>query len=153
MKKLVTAACALAAGLALADGVESANIVGYQQVTLTEQFTILGVNFTAVNGSDISLQDAIPYATGMTKGNKVNEADQIQIQDGAGGYNTYFMSNGLNAKGNKTIDGLEGKWTTAAGSESYKPVTASIPAGAGAWFIRNGNTDFVITIARPFTIE
>ena len=138
----------------MADGVESANVVGYEQVTLSEQWTILGVNFTAVDGTNsISLQDAVPYVAGMTKGNKVNESDQIQIQDGAGGYNTYFMSNGLNAKGNKTIAGLEGKWTTAAGSEAYLPVTASIPAGKGAWFYRKGSTDFEITISRPYTIE
>ena len=233
--------------------VESANIVGYQQVTLSQQWTILGVNFTAVDGSNIALQDAIPYASGMTKGNGTSSADQIQIQNGkgntvsglegkwaaagkfvpatvtlptgtafwfyrqsaatpltiniaggvsmiasydkqingawkhianpyptdlllndgipyvvgmtkgngtssadqiqiqnaAGTYDTYYMSNGKNGKGN-TVSGLEGKWAAAG---NFVPATASIPAGKGAWFYRKGDTDFTITIARPYTIE
>ena len=137
---------------ASAFAVESANIVGYQQITLTQQYTILGINFTAVDGSNISLQDAIPYVEGMTKARLYGDADQIQVQNASGTYDTYFMSNGQNAK-SKTVENLEGKWTTAAGSEAYKPVTAVIPAGKGAWFVRKGSADFTITIVRPFTIE
>ena len=99
MKKLVTAACALVAGLALADGVESANIVGYTEVTLNKEWTIFGINFTAVDGSNLSLQDAVPYVDGMAKGANTSAADQIQIQNASGGYATYYMSNGKNAKG------------------------------------------------------
>ncbi len=148
MKKLVTAACVLAAGLAMADGIYSTNIVGYQQITLTEQWTILGVNFTAVDGSDLSLQDAIPYVDGMTKGADISSADNIQIQDGSGGYNIYYMSNGMGAKG--AVAGLEGKWSAQG---TAKVADAIIPAGKGAWFYRKGNADFEITVARPYTIE
>ena len=148
MKKLVTLACALVAGIALAEGVESANIVGYTEVTLTAKNTILGVNYTAVDGSNIALQDAIPYVAGMTKGD-AGTADQIQIQTAAGGYDIYYMSNGKNAKGG-TVDGLEGKW---AKGTSTTPTTDSIPAGKGAWFCRKGSTDFNLVIARPFTLE
>ena len=134
MKKLVTAACALVAGLALADGVESANIVGYQQVTLSQQWTILGVNFTAVDGSNISLQDAIPYVEGMTAANTVNNADQIQIQNASGGYDTYYMSNGKNAK-NATVAGLEHKWASG-----YTAATTTLAPGTAFWFYRKDAT-------------
>ncbi len=141
MKKLLTAACALVAGMAMAQ-VQSANIVGYQQVTLTQKNTILGVNFVAVDGTtSIALQDAIPYVTGMAKGNSANTADQIQIQNSSGGYDIYFMSNGLNGK-SKVVDGLEGKWTTAAsGAEQYKPVTVTLAPGTAFWFIRKDATN------------
>ena len=97
---------------------------------------------------DLPLNDGIPYVTGMTKGNNIASADQIQIQNATGGYDTYYMSNGKNAKGN-TVDGLEGKWAVAG---STTKATASIPAGKGAWFIRKGSTDFSITIARPYSL-
>ena len=141
MKKLVTAACALAAGLALAE-VESANIVGYTTATLSQQWTILGVNFTAVDGSNIKIQDAIPYVDGMTKGAAAAAADQIQIQNASGGYDTYFMSNGKNAKGG-TVANLEGKWakggTTTATEDTIAPGTAF-------WFFRQ-------TATAPLTVK
>ena len=98
--------------------------------------------------TDLLLNPGIPYVAGMTKANKLSEADQIQIQNASGGYDTYFMSNGYNAK-NKAVDGLENKWSTS----DYKVSTAAIPAGKGAWFYRKGDTDFAITIVRPYTIE
>ena len=133
----------------MATGVESANIVGYTTATLSQQWTILGVNFTAVDGSNLSIQDALPYVDGMTKGANVNTADQIQIQNASGGYDTYYMSNGKNAKGG-TVDNLEGKWAKGTATTA---TTDSIPAGKGAWYNRRGDTDFAITIARPYTIE
>ena len=130
------------AGLALADGVESANIVGYQQITLANQYTILGVNFTAVDGSNLSLQDAVPYVEGMTAASTYGNADQIQIQNAAGGYDTYFMSNGKNAKGN-TVAGLEGKWSLM-GKAAVAEV--SLPPGTAFWFVRK-------TAESPLTIN
>ena len=134
---------------ASAFAVESANIVGYQQITLDQKYTILGVNFTAVDGSNIALQDAVPYVAGMTAANADSAADQIQVQNASGGYDIYYMSNGKNGK-NQTVTGLEHKWTAAG---KFAVSDAAIPAGAGAWFVRKGSTDFTITIARPFTIE
>ncbi len=116
--------------------VQSANIVGYQQITLDQQYTILGVNFTAVDGTALSIQDAFPYVAGMTKGNSIATADQIQIQNAAGGYDTYYMSNGKNGKGN-TVSGLEGKW---AASGKYVVAEATLPIGTAFWFIRKDTT-------------
>ena len=116
--------------------VQSANIVGYQQITLTQQYTILGINFTAVDGSDLSIQDAVPYVEGMTKAAVVNNADQIQVQNAAGTYDTYFMSNGYNAKGN-AVAGLDGKWS-AGGKAAVS--TATLAPGTAFWFIRKDAT-------------
>ena len=128
------------AGLALADGVESANIVGYQQITLANQYTILGVNFTAVDGSNLSLQDAVPYVEGMTAANVNSAADQIQIQNASGGYDIYYMSNGKNAK-NATVAGLEHKWASG-----YTAATTTLAPGTAFWFVRK-------TAESPLTIN
>ena len=274
MKKLAfcAAAAAMCGGLL---AVESANIVGYNTITINKEYTLLTINFDAPDGTALTIQEAFPYCDGMTEAKVVGSADNIQVMNAeggydiyfmwngasgksgtadptnrgwakagttslttdtlakgatmwyqsrgakyddsttyynltvagavslaenyeytldkeytlvgnpfpveiplnsgvvlteptvakvygsadnvqimneAGGYDIYFMSNGYNAKG-KAVDGLEGKWTTASGTDSYKPVTAAIPAGKGAWFYRLGSTDFDITIARPYTIE
>ena len=123
MKKIAVAALALvAAGAAMAE-VTSANIVGYTTATLSQQWTILGVNFTAVDGSNLTIQDALPYVAGMTKGAAAAAADQIQIQKAGGGYDTYYMSNGKNAKGS-TVAGLEGKWAKAGAYAATTDTTA-----------------------------
>ena len=132
------------AAVGLAD-ITSANIVGYNTVTLSEKWTILGINFTGVDGNAMDINTAIPYAEGMTKGNGTATADQIQIQDGKGGYSIYYMSNGKNAKGGD-VAGLDGKWakdgTTAVSTDT-------LPAGKGAWFARKGDTVFTITVKNP----
>ena len=148
MKKLVTAfaACALA-GLVDAQ-VESVNIVGYNTVTIDKQWTIIAANFEAVGGGAIAIQDAFPYSDGMTKGNTTATADVLQIQNAVGGYDTYYLSNGKNAKG-ATVAGLDGKWAAMA---TFTPTTAAIPVGAGAWYLRRGSTDFTVQVVRPYAL-
>jgi hypothetical protein len=95
--------------------------------------------------TDLPLNDGIPYVEGMTKGNAAANADQIQIQDGNGGYKTYYMSNGKDAKGG-SVTGLEGKWANIG---TTKAATDVIPAGKGAWFCRKGSEAITLTIANP----
>ena len=147
MKKIMFG---LAAATAIgAFAIESANIVGYQQVELTSKNTIVGINYLGVGGQAMSLNEAVPYVDGMTKGNSINTADQIQIQTATGGYTTYYMSNGKNAKGTGDVAGLDGKWAKGG---TYAPTTDAIPAGKGAWFCRKGDANFEITVARPFDL-
>ena len=55
--KLVTAACALAAGIALADGVTSANTVGYDNsITTAQGFNFLAVPFNSVGYNTADIQ-------------------------------------------------------------------------------------------------
>lgn len=123
-------------------------IVGYTTVEVSEKWTILGVNFSGVDGEPMTLSEAIPYAEGMTKGNSINSADQIQIQNGTGGYVTYYLSNGLNAKGNATIDGLDGKWAKGG---TFVPTTDTVQPGTAFWYGRttykSGDPAINLTVA------
>ena len=124
--------------------VASDNIVGYTTVTLTEQWTILGVNFTGIGGEAMSINEAVPYVEGMTKGDSTKSADQIQIQNGLGGYTAYYMSNGNDAKG-KPVTGLEGKWSLGG---KYAPSTDKIPSGTAFWYCRKTFTEpLTLTVA------
>ncbi len=145
MKKIMFG---LAAATAIgAFAIESANIVGYQQVELTSKNTIVGINYLGVGGQAMSLNEAVPYVEGMTKGNGLTTADQIQIQTATGGYTTYYMSNGKNAK-NAAVAGLEGKWAKGG---TYAPTTDTVSAGQAFWYVRQayqeGDPSLVLTVA------
>ena len=112
---------------------------------ITLQYTHIANPYPA----DLPLNDGIPYVSGMTQGNSINTADQIQIQTSTGGYSVYYMSNGKNAKGTGDVAGLAGKWAKGG---AYVPTEDAIPAGKGAWFCRKGSADFQITVARPFDL-
>ena len=144
MKKLMFAAAVAAGLVAIGDGIESSNIVGYNTVTINKQYTILGIPFTGTTGAAMSIQDAVPYCTGMTKGAATSGADSIQIMDDSGNYVAYFLCNGKAGKAN--VDGGDGKWVK---SGEFAVTTDVIPAGKGAWFVRKSATLANITIANP----
>ena len=137
MKKVMFAAAVAAGLVAFGDGIESANTVGYQQIELTSKNTIVGINFLGTDGNAMSLNDAVPYVTGMTQGNSINNADQIQIQTSTGAYTTYYMSNGKNAKG-ADVSGLAGKWAKGG---TFTPTTDTVSAGQAFWYVRQNYTD------------
>jgi len=143
MKKLMFAA-AVAAGLAaFGDGIESSNTVGYNTVTIDKQYTILGIPFTGTTGSAMSIQDAVPYSAGMTKGGATTAADTIQIMDATGSYDVYYMCNGKAGKG--TVTGGDGKWVKDGESVVS---SATMAAGTPFWFVsKNYSTPYTITVA------
>ena len=143
MKKLMFVA-AVAAGLAaIGDGIESSNTVGYNTVTINKEYTILGIPFTGTTGAAMSIQDAVPYCAGMTKGAAASAADNIQIMDSEGNYETYFMCNGYKGKG--TITGGDGKWVKSTESAVS---TTTMPAGTPFWYVsKNYATPYTITVA------
>ena len=141
MKKVMFGLAAAAAIGAFA--IESANVVGYNTVTINKEYTILGIPFTGTTGSAMSIQDAVPYCEGMTKGNATTTADTIQIMDSAGSYDVYFLCNGKKAKA--TIDGGDGKWVK---SDEAVVSTATMPAGTPFWYVsKNYATPYTITVA------
>jgi hypothetical protein len=97
--------------------------------------------------TDLPLNDGVPYTSGMTKGAGIAVADNIQIQDGAGGYDTYFMCNGF--VGKVAVAGGDGKWVKLG---ETVVTTAAIPMGKGAWYLRRGTTNFDITVTRPYAL-
>ena len=143
MKKLMFAAAVAAGLVAIGDGIESSNIVGYNTVTINKEYTILGIPFTGTTGAAMSIQDAVPYCAGMTKGAGSSVADSIQIMDNEGNYTVYFMCNGKVGKG--TVDGGDGKWVK---SGEFAISTATMPAGTPFWYVsKNYATPYTITVA------
>ena len=108
-------------------------MVGYTTIAIQSKYQIVGVNFQGVDSGSLKLNEAIPYQAGMTKGTSGANADNIQIGDETGGWVTYYMSNGKNAKG-KTIDGLEGKW---AKNGQFTATDVALPPGTAFWYVRN----------------
>ena len=117
MKKLVTAACALAAAMALADGVESANTVGYTTVNLTAgKWYMIGIQFQDIGGGAIKLDDLIKLSgvTASTWEDQETKAIEIQYWNGGNYDHLYYISDAY-AYGTETelgkdcwaLDGVE----------------------------------------------
>lgn len=68
--------------------ITSANVVGYNAITIDKKNTIMSVQFQNVSGNSLSIQEAFPAQEGMTQGSAANAADQIQVQNATGGYDT-----------------------------------------------------------------
>ena len=140
MKKIMLIAAA-AAGLVASAEVAS-GVVGYNTVTIDKQWTIMSVNFTKPDGSAMTINEAFPYVEGMTQGTS-GAGDEIQIQNGTGGYDIYYMSNGR--VGKATYDTV-GKWV--ADADSSKAATRTLPPGTAFWYgAKNYSTPFVVTVA------
>ncbi len=141
MKKIMLIAAAAAGLVAMADGVES-GVVGYNTVTIDKQWTIMSVNFTKPDGTAMTINEAFPYVSGMTQG-QMGGADEIQIQNGTGGYDTYYMSNGK--VGKATVDEIAGKWVKNGTSVE---ATTSMAPGTAFWYgAKTYATPFNVTVA------
>ena len=97
----------------------------------------------------IDLQiNSIVAISGTTQGAAVTAADQIQVQNDTGTYDTYFLSNGKNARGQDLANVKPGDWVDA--SAATVKATGVIPVGKGAWFIRKGDETATIRVNRPW---
>jgi len=126
MKKLVTA-LALCASFSAFAQVESANVVGYNSISITQPYTLIGLPFEKTDSTGYPINEAFPYTpgNGMTPGSGSALADQIQVRSlTAPSYTTYWLSNKANATTNK--------WTTGAGTVV---ATAVLEPGVSAWYI------------------
>lgn len=144
MKKLMIAAsAALCAAVGFAD-IQSSNVVGYNAITIDKKNTIMSVQFQNVSGNSLTIQEAFPAQEGMTQGPSANAADQIQVQNDKGGYDTYFLSNGKNARG-QAIAGLEpGTWVLM--TAATKPATVTFAPGQAFWYI-------AMDASAPYTVN
>ncbi len=82
----------------------------------------------------------------MTQGGS-GAADEIQIQNTTGGYDVYYMANGT--VGKATVPEIVGKWVKNGTTVAAE---ASIPVGKGAWYKRQGSTDFNLVITKPYDL-
>jgi len=132
MKKLMTAlaVCAVA-GFALAQStVTSANVVGYQTITIKPGFTMLSANFAAVSNTPTSVSMQNLFATnGLYAGQTSGTADQIQIWDGSK-FVIYYYQAYKSTVPNKFLAGPA--WVKTPGTAT----TDFVPSGTGFWFNR-----------------
>ena len=146
IQKLMMALAVCGAVLSVYGAVQS-GIVGYSTIDITKQYTLLTVNFDAVDGEALDIQAAFPYCEGMTKGLSISDGDNIQIMTSDGGYETYFLSNGHYGKGGASYnEALDGKWSLMGKNAVAERALAS---GTTFWYLsRSGaTTPFSMTVA------
>jgi hypothetical protein len=141
MKKLMMT---LAAGLfatAVVAEVTSANVVGYQAITITNGYNLLACNFDGVAGADgMTFDQLIPGTTpGLTKGTGSGTADNIMVFNPATkGYTTYFLFYSTKAPANNY------KWVKDAAT----PSTVKLGSGDAFWY--NARTNVSIQVPATF---
>ena len=148
MKKLMIAAVASIAAAGAFAAIESANIVGYKTVTLSTEYTLIGLCFDGVGTSGMTLDQVAPYAegNGMTKATSDSAADNIMVMGEDGKYTNYFLSNGKYGKGGASYNAeLDGKWLKVAGTAC----TDTVQPGQAFWYVSKAaaTTPHAITVA------
>ena len=122
---------------------QSANIVGYNTVTIKPGWNMLAVNFKNVANDDgISIQDLFPGGgkedTKFTPGTS-GSADYIQVWDSnQGGYDTYTLYK--KAKGTSDANYF---WV----DESLAVTTKKFKNGDAFWFYKRGEADVTANIS------
>ena len=96
----------------LSAAVES-DVVGYTTIELTKKFTLVGINFSSLNGDD-----ALPIREAVS--GEFGEGDQLQIQNEYGSYIVLEWKNG--------------QWY---GLDSDTPATVEVRRGTGVWIVSN----------------
>ena len=139
MKKLIFAAAAIAAGVAMAD-VTSSNVVGYSTVDVSNQYTMIGLNWETVGAAEMAINDLFGKDQ-LVAGANVNAADQIQVWNGTEFEVYFFKAKKTSGAGKFTY---ENSWVKS--SAATVPTTDTIPAGTGFWFKRYGDTNRTLVL-------
>ena len=150
MKKLVTAACALVAGLAMADGgVQSANTVGYQEITLYPGMNMVSINFAKVgDNTGMTLDEIFPGNTqGLTAYRNDGQADYVMVWDGSTQTypNTYFLYVSRQANDPEK----DYTWRVSASTSAPDEI---VGMGKGVWYYHRGDTSFTLTLPFPYSL-
>ena len=150
MKKLMIAAsAAFCAAVGFAD-ITSANIVGYNTVTLKPGWNMLAVNFKNVANDDgIDINDLFPGGgktdTKFTAGASQTAADYIQVWDATGGkYTTYLLFKP--SKGSSTAAYY---WTDL----TLKVAEKKFKNGDAFWFYKRGDQDVTASISGEVSLD
>jgi len=129
--------------------VESANVVGYQTVTLKAQrFAMIGIPFTGVFSSEgINVQDLVA-TNGLTAALTAANSDQLWYYDPneAGGYVTLFLYNSTATTSAAQL--RKGKWLCSAkpadstwGTAGNAVSTKVLTPGMGLWLVRKNYSE------------
>ena len=143
------AAAALAACAAMADGeIASANVVGYNTITIRPGWNMFSVNFKdPANTDGITLKDLFPgdamAAKGAKTGGGAGTADSIQVYDASNTSNPYENIYVLyyTTKGSNTSNNY--KWVKGGVDSS----AVTFKNGQAFWYKCLGNESFEVTIS------
>ena len=130
MKKLMFAAAVAAGLVAIGDGIESANTVGYQTTTVkANDMTMIGIQFTDTGSTDGISINGIKgdFTAGLTSG----ESDNLMVWDATTGYTAYYYF-----VGEEPDPDYDYKWYEVGNDEL--PTTDMIAPGQAAWYVRLG---------------
>ena len=137
MKKTALLAVALATCLgyvpAQAAEVVSSNVVGYEKITLTPGFNMIGNQFLVVGGTAFqNINQMFKDSTQLVAGADDSEADSILTWDGSSYSKVYYY------------DDYDYKWYD---TDEADPSTTTLNAGSGFWFKHAGNETITTTLA------
>ncbi len=130
MKKVMFGLAAAAAIAAFGDGIESANTVGYQNVTVkANDMTMIGIQFTDTGSADGISINSIKgdFTAGLSSG----ESDNLIVWDAVKGYTSYFYY-----VGEEPDEAYDYKWYEVGNEE--EPTVDKIAPGQGMWYVRLG---------------
>ena len=106
---------------------------------INKAYTLIGSPYPC----DVAINGGI-VITGGTKGLSTESADNIQIMNDEGGYDTYFLSNGHYGKGGASYnEELDGKWSLMG---KNAVTTDKFPSGKGAFYLsrsKEGTVKFI----------
>ena len=125
--------------MVLAD-VASQNVVGYTDITVKPGFNCISLNFDAVGGGGIDIQNLIA-TNSLIAGNASATSDRIQIWDGTRFTEYFYRAYKANNPGRFLI----GPCWVDANNASVK-ATTSITNGVGVWFARPASAPATATI-------
>ena len=113
-------------------GIESSNVVGYQDITINPGFNMIAFNFQPIDGSEnISIQSFVGNKSDLVAGTGAANSDQIQVWDGSA-FTVYFYRQYKSTNPNKFT--LGPAWVKNGAITA--PTTDTIPRGSGVWFAR-----------------
>lgn len=130
MKKLMFVAALAATAALWADGLESANTVGYQTTTVkANDMTMIGIQFTETGSTDGIAINSIKgdFTAGLSSG----ESDNLIVWDAVNGYTWYFFY-----AGEDPDPAYDYKWYEMGNEE--EPTENKIAPGQAMWFVRLG---------------
>ena len=128
-------------GAVFADGITSANVVGYQtSALLPNDYTMFGIQFQGVDGGSIKFKDLSGNFFGSTE---TASADNILVWK-TDGYHTYYY-------GDWGADAEKPSWNNVWYNDETGDDASNeeIPVGAACWYLRYTDTATTISFASP----
>ena len=113
-----------------ADGITSANVVGYQtKEILADDYTMFGIQFQGTDGEGVKFKDLSGNFLG---GGSLGESDNILVWKEDGYHNYYY-----GVFGNAAYPDWDNKWYNYDNRDADAS-EETIEAGVACWYLRRG---------------